>query len=142
MLLQKHSRATEKSKVPSGFTLVEVMVSVVLLGIIAAGVSYPYMSGLQALDIKEDRLLLDNHLRSRMEILVSTDFSALVDGSEVVSINGQNYTITWTAVDMDINGDAVLETNVKLVTVSVTEEPGRSLTMVLVDNEDRVGKIS
>jgi len=142
MLLQKHFNTRERPKLPMGFTLVEVMIAVVLLGIISAGVSYPYISGFQALDVKEDRVLLDNHLRSRMEILVSTDFGVLSNGSDVVSIKGQNYTITWTVVDTDINGDAVPETTAKLVTVSVTEVPGRSLAIILVDNEGRVGKIS
>jgi hypothetical protein len=87
-------------------------------------------------------MLLDNYLRSRMEILVSTDFGSLSDSSEVVTVNGENYTITWTVVNMDINGDAVPETNVKLVTVSVTEVPDSSLSTIMVDNEGRVGKIS
>ncbi len=128
-------------KASMGFTLVEVIFSVVLLGLIAAGIAYPYITGLHSLDVGEDSTLLDSYLRSRMEILVSTDFSALSDNSEVVSVNGENYTITWTVVNMDINGDAVPETNVKLVTVSVTEVPGSSLITILVDNEGRVGKI-
>ena len=135
-------RAEENLSTACGFTLVEVMISVVLLGLISAGVAYPYIAGFQALDVKEDRVLLDNHLRSRMEILVSTDFSALSNGSEVVSVNGQNYTITWIVATTDLNGDAVPEPTAKIVTVSVTEVPGRSLTMILVDNEGRVGKIS
>ena len=142
MSLRKHFNLTEVLKSSVGFTLVEVIFSVVLLGIISAGVAYPYAIGMKSINVKEDRMLLDSALRSRMEILISTDFSTLSDSSEVVNINGQNYTITWTVVNMDMTGDAVPETNAKLVVVSVTEVPGRSLTTIIVDHEDRIGKLS
>ncbi len=142
MPLRKLVNIGKKLKVSVGFTLVEVIFSVVLLGVISAGVAYPYAIGMKSINVKEDRMLLDSELRSRMEILISTDFGALSDSSEVVTINGQNYTITWTVVNMDLSGDAVPETDAKLVTVSVTEVPGRSLTTIIVDNEDRIGKIS
>ncbi len=139
---KKTFNKVEELKSTVGFTLVEVIFSVVLLGIIAAGVAYPYTIGIKSVDVGENRILLDNYTRSRMETLLSTDFDAISDSSEVVSVNGENYTITWTIVNMDINGDAVPETNVKLITVSVTEVPGSSLTMIVVDNEGRVGKVS
>ncbi|GAX59223.1 type II secretory system protein G [Candidatus Scalindua japonica] len=142
MSLKKQFNQIEKLKASFGFTLVEVIFSVVILGLISAGVAYPYMIGMKSINAKEDRMLLDSALRSRMEILISTDFGALSDSSEVVNINGQNYTITWTVVNMDMDGDAVPETNAKLVVVSVTEVPGRSLTTIIVDNEGRIGKIS
>ncbi len=142
MSLKKAFNTTEKLKTSVGFTLVEVIFSVVLLGLIAAGIAYPYTTGLQSVNVMDDRMLFDNFLRSRMEILVSTDFGALSDNSEVITVNGENYTITWTVVNMDINGDEVPETNVKLVTVSVTEMAGLSLSIILVDNEGMVGKIS
>ncbi len=142
MSLKKSFNTIVKFKNSVGFTLVEVIFSVVLLGIISAGVAYPYAIGMKSINAKEDRMLLDSELRSRMEILISTDFGALSDSSEVVTINGQNYTITWTVVNMDMNGDAVPETNAKLVVVSVTEVPGRTLTTIIVDNEDKIGKLS
>ena len=142
MSLKKVFNATEELKASVGFTLVEVIFSVVLLGLIATGIAYPYTTGQQSVDMRDDRMLLDNYLRSRMEILVSTDFGTLSDGSAAVTVNGENYTITWTVVNMDINGDEVPETNVKLVTVSVTEVPDSSLSTIMVDNEGRVGKIS
>jgi prepilin-type N-terminal cleavage/methylation domain len=142
MPLRKLFNTTEKLKISVGFTLVEVIFSVVLLGIISAGVAYPYSIGMKCIDAKEDRMLLDSALRSQMESLISEDFSAISDGSQVVTINGQNYTFTWTVVNMDMDGDAVPETNAKLVVISVTEVPGRSLTTIIVDNEGKIGKIS
>jgi prepilin-type N-terminal cleavage/methylation domain-containing protein len=126
----------------SGFTLIEAMLSVALLAIVAVGISAPYISGFQALDAQADRMVLDSRLRSAMEVLVGTDFSALSSGSEVVAVNGQNYTITWTVANVDLDSDATPEPNAVQVTVSVNGLPDRSLTTVIVDNEGRVGKTS
>jgi hypothetical protein len=135
-------KALNPLKSAGGFTLVEAMISVVLLGIVAVGISAPYISGFQALDVQADRMLLDSSLRGRIEVLVGTDFGLLSAGSEVVTVRGQNYTLTWTVGNVDLDGDLTPEPNARQVTVSVTELPDRSLTTILVDNEGRVGKIS
>ena len=129
-------------KSQKGFTLLEAMLSVVLLGLVAFGISAPYLSGFQALDMQADRMLLDSHMRSRMETLVSTDFDALGNGSEVVTVRGQNYTITWTVVNEDLDGDGTSEDTAKKITVSITGLPGRALKTIVVDNEGGVGKVS
>jgi hypothetical protein len=125
-----------------GFTLLEAMLSVALLALVAVGISAPYISGFQALDMQADRMPLDSSLRSRMELLVGTDFVSLSDGSEVVVANGKNYTLTWTVANIDLDGDATPESTARQVTVSITELPDRSLTTILVDNQGLVGKIS
>ena len=135
------SKVTNSLKTCSGFTLVEALLSVALLGLMVTGIATLYVSGLQSLDGQDDRMLLDSALRSRMEVLVGTDFGALSDDSEVVTVNGQNYTIAWTVMNADLDGDLTPEPNAKQVTVSITELPDRSLTTILVDNEGRVGKI-
>jgi prepilin-type N-terminal cleavage/methylation domain-containing protein len=132
----------KRLKTCSGFTLVEVLLSVALLGLMVTGIGALYVSGLQSLDRQDDRMLLDSQLRSRMEVLVGTAFGSLSDDSEVVTVNGQNYTINWNVVPIDLDGDATPEPNAVKVTVSITELPDRALTTILVDNEGRVGKIS
>ncbi len=87
-------------------------------------------------------MLLDSSLRSRMEVLVGTEFSSLSNGSEVVTVRGRNYTITWTVANIDLNGDATPESTARQVTVSITELPDRSITTLVVDHEGRIGKIS
>ena len=129
-------------KTCSGFTLVEALLSVALLGLMVTGIATLYVSGLQSLDGQDDRMLLDSALRSRMEVLVGTDFGALSDDSEVVTVNGQNYTIAWTVVNVDLDGDATPEPNAWQITVTTAELPNRSLTTIVVDHEGRVGKIS
>lgn len=135
-------KVTKFLKINTGFTLVEAMLSVALLGLVAVGISAPYLSGFQALDAQADRMLLDSVLRGRMEVLISTDFDSLADGSNVVSVNGKNVTVQWNVVPVDLDGDSSPEPTARQVTVSITGMPGRSLTMILVDNEGRVGKIS
>lgn len=142
MRLKKTSKNVNPLRTTKGFTLVEALLSVALLGLMVTGIATLYASGLQSLDGQDDRMLLDSELRSRMEVLVSTDFGALSDDSEVVTVNGQNYTIAWTVVNVDLDGDLTPEPNAKQVTVSITKLPDRSLTTILVDNEGRVGKIS
>ena len=128
-------------KKTDGFTLLETLLAVALLGLVAYGISGIYFSGMQSLDEEELRILLDSRLRGRMEILVGNPFDQVIDGSEVVSINGRDYTITWTVALVDLNGDSTPESTAKQVTVTLSGPPDRSLTTILVDNQGLVGKI-
>ena len=141
MLLKKTSKNVNPFKNCIGFTLVEVLLSVALLGLMVPAIGALYVSGLQSLDRQDDRMLIDSQLRSRMEILVSTDFDALAGGSEIITVNGQNFTVTWNVAPMDLDGDTNPEPTAKQVTVSITERPNRSLTTILVDHEGRLGKV-
>ena len=125
-----------------GFTLLEAIVAVSILGLMATAVSALYASGSKSVDEGIERMLLDSELRSRMEILISTGFTSLSNGSEVVTVNGQNYTITWSVAAIDLDGDATPESDAKQVTVSISELPERYLTVLIVDNGDKVKKIS
>ena len=69
-------------------------------------------------------------------------FGSLSGGTEDVTINGKTYTINWTVVSADLNEDATTEVSAKKVIVSVAGISDRSLTTILVDHENRVGKIS
>lgn len=130
------------SRRSDGFTLVEALLAVALLGLLAATMGTVYSSANQSLAVQTDRMLLDSKLRSRMEYLAGTSFGALGDGSENVTINGTGYQIVWTAVPIDLDGDSTPEATAKQVTVSVSNMSGNSLTTIRVDNQDKVGKIS
>lgn len=138
MMCQESNKVTNLLKSRGGFTLVEALLSVVILGLIAAGISAPYISGLQSLEVQADRMLLDSHLRGRMEALIGLPFDQISSDTEVVTIRGQSYTITWTEEGVDLNADSVPEPNAKQITVSVFD---RSLTTIVVDHEGKVGKI-
>jgi prepilin-type N-terminal cleavage/methylation domain-containing protein len=125
----------------SGFTLVEVLLSVVLLGLLASAAMYMYSSAYAVIDQDSISMPLDGYLRSRMELLVGKAFAELGDGSENIAVKGQNYTINWTVVPIDLDGDTAPEPTAKLVTVSVAGLANRSLTAILIDHEGWVGKI-
>jgi len=127
---------------PTGFTLVEALIAVALLALVAVGISAPYISGFQALDVQAESMLLDSRLRSRMEVLVGTSFESLSSSSEIVTVNGQNFTISWTVVPADLDGDTFTEPTSVRVTVSVTQRPTHSLTTIRVHNEGKLGKIT
>ena len=139
MMLRKTIKISQRS---DGFTLVEALLSVALLGLLAATMGTVYSSANLSLAVQTDHMLLDSKLRSRMEYLMGTDFGALSDDLENVTINGNNYQIVWTVVLIDLDGDSTPESTAKQVTVSVTGMSGNSLTTIRVDNLDMVGKIS
>ena len=126
---------------PQGFTLIEVLLSVVFLGLLSVGVATVYSSGQQSLDEQADRMLLDGQLRSRMELLVATDFSALSGESEVVTVRGEDYTIAWTVALVDLDDESTPESDAKQVTVSLSGVSNRSLTTILVNNQGRMGRL-
>ena len=130
------------SKRSDGFTLVEAMLSVVILGLLAAVMGTVYSSANQSLAVQTEHMLLDSALRSRMEYLMGTPFNALGPGSDMVPIKETSYQIVWAVDPIDLDGDGPTELNAKLVTVSVTGMTGNSLTTIRVDHGGDVGKIS
>ena len=81
---------------------------------------------------------LDSALRSRMEVLLSTPFSLLASGTDVVNLGGQACTLYWTVTPRDLDGDGAAEANAREITVSLE---GHSLTTLVVDSQGEVGKI-
>ena len=124
-----------------GFTLVEVLLATVLLALMAGGFATLYSSGLNSLTSQKDRVLLNSHLSSRMEELQSRDYSNLTDGSEVITVEGESYTINWTVAPVDLDGDAATDAGAVQVTVSVAGISDLTLTNIIVNTSGQVGKI-
>lgn len=116
----------------------EALLAVVVLALMAAGVSVLYTAGLQSLAARDTRGVLDGHLRSQMEQLISTHFDQLASGSGSVTVDGTEHTVNWTVVTVDLDGDLVPEDNAKQITVSLA---GRTLDTIVVDHEGRLGKL-
>ena len=127
---------------PPGYSLIEVMLAVIFLGIMATAATGVYFSGLASLDYQADCMLLDGKLRSRIAVLISTDFNSLNNGSETVTIRGNSYTINWFVDPADLNEDGINEFNAKKVTVSVSGLSEHSLTTIIVAHDSHMGKIS
>lgn len=124
-----------------GFTLLEVLMAVALMGLLVSGVAHVFQSGLQALDVQAEHMLLESHLRSRMERLVATPFDSLAGGNETVSVRGTDFTITWSVANTDLDGDSSPEATAKQITVTVTEAPAKTLTLIVADSEGDVKKL-
>ena len=131
------------SKRSDGFTLVEAMLSVVILGLVAATMGTVYSSANQSLAVQTDHMLLDSALRSRMEYLMGTPFGDLdARNNSSYNVPGTSYWIVTTVAPIDLDGEAPNEETARQVTVSVTGMSGNSLTTIRVDHEGFVGKIS
>jgi len=128
-------------KSSNGFTLLESLLAIMLLGILSYGVSSLYFTGYRSLDEQSNRMLLDSRLRGKVEELLSKDFSLILSGTESITVNQKSYTLAWTSALVDLNGDITPETDAKQVTVSFQEIPGRSITTIVVDNNGNMGKI-
>jgi len=120
-----------------GFTLVEALISIVLLSVGVAVIAGLFTTGMKAMDIQHDEALFNSALRSRMEYLLSVEVDQLVDGNEVVSIRGTNYTLDWTISDVDIDGDTFVDAGVKEIAVVLE---GETLTALVVDPSGQVVK--
>ena len=127
----------------AGFTLVEALLSVALLALVASTIGASYITGLQSLDLQHEDILLDSMLRSRMEVLLSTKPATLSNGSETVTVKGETYTISWTIVPYDIDGDATPESDAWWIELKVDELAAKhTLHTIVVDNQGRIGKVS
>jgi prepilin-type N-terminal cleavage/methylation domain-containing protein len=121
-----------------GFTLVEVIFAILLLGIMVVSITGVYYSAQFALHAEESQVPLDSRLRGQMEEIISRPFGVVVDGSNSVTINGENHTITWTVTQPDLDGDSIPESTAKEITVSAGN---RRLTTLVIDSQGMVGKI-
>ena len=126
------------SKGESGFTLVEVLLSILILGLVTVTLSNVYFAGFNAVDARITEGLLDSAMRSRMEVLLAQKFDALSNGSEVIDVQGDSYTVSWTIGGIDLDEDTVDETDAKEITVAVAD---KSLSTIVVDLSDQVGEI-
>jgi hypothetical protein len=121
-----------------GFTLIEALMSAVILGMMSAVISALFISGIQTMEADLETVPLDSALRSKMEYLISLSFDQLNDGSETVTIDGTDYTMVWTSTLMDMNGDTIPEPTIATVKVFIGT---RSLTTIIVDNEGEIGRL-
>lgn len=133
-------RNPKSSSPRAGFTLIEALLSVVILGGMAAAVSALYMSGLDTVAAQGDAMLIDSHMRSRMEQLLATPFVSLANGNEVVTVGDDTYTLDWIIAPTDLDGDTIDEPDAVSVVLTVVET-GDTLESIVVDPQDLLGKI-
>lgn len=135
--------ATRIKKTPEtkGFTLVEILLTIITLALLTTAVSAVYVAGFQSSEDQNHGMLLDSSLRGQMELLLSKDFATILPDSRSVTVNGAPYTISWTVTQADLDGDSVPEATAKLVTMQIDEIPERTLSVIVVDHEGKVNKL-
>lgn len=112
-----------------------------ILALSAGVISAMYIGGLHTLNAQGDRTLLMSQVRSRMELALSEPFASMVPGTLNVTIGGSSYTIDTVIVAADLDGDTNPEVDAKQVTVTVAELPTLSLTVLVADPGNQIGKI-
>jgi len=104
-----------------GMTLVEVLLSIVVLGFSVVALSDAYHTGLRALDAQAVEAELDARLRARMEMLLADDLGALAGGQTDVTVGGVSHKLTWTVGPVDLDGDSLPEPAARRVTVTLRD---------------------
>jgi hypothetical protein len=120
-----------------GFTLVEVIFMILLLGMMIVSITGVYFTSSYALGTEKKQLPLESRLRDRIEEITRRSFDNIVAGSDSVTINGKIHTISWTVTHPDLDGDTIAETIAKKVTVNTGD---LSLTALVVDSQSVVEK--
>lgn len=121
-----------------GFTLIETMICVVILGLVGAAVFGVYASGLQTLDEQAHAELLESKARSAMEYLLSKKFAFLNSDSYNLTIQGQPYKIVWTVSNVDLDGDFWPDSSAKKVVVTLEDI---QLVTIVVNHDGDLGKL-
>lgn len=121
-----------------GFTLVEALLSVVILAFLAVFLSGLFAEGVRTVHSQEEQAVLDSHLRGRMELLLSAPFDQLTSGSGSIIANGQTYPISWTVDGVDLDGDGLVEADIKKLAVTLQ---GRTLSTLVLHHNDRLGTL-
>ena len=112
--------------------------SAMILGLVAIPLTEIFYSGLRTLDTRADDYLIASALRSRMELLLSTDFQYLSSGSTQVTVRNTTSWMSWSVNSYDLDGDSLTESGVRQIRIAFQ---GRILSTIVTDHEGRVGKI-
>ncbi len=112
--------------------------SAAILGLVAIPLTEIFYSGLQTLDAQLDDYLSASAIRSRMELLLSTDFDSLADGSIVVTLPNRNVTMSWTILPLDLDSDWIPEPDVRHIKITLDD---KTLSTIVTAHNGDVEKI-
>ena len=119
----------------SGFTLIEALLSSVIIAVCVMAVSAVFYGGLQNLHDEGATLEKVNYAAGKMDELISTDFARLSGGNDNVTVQGENVQRRWQVTPYDVDGNPGVEPDTKLIVVSVHDV---ELKTLLIDSAGRV----
>ena len=126
------------------FTLVEALISTVLLAFAAVAVTNLYTAGLHSITSQVESAPLDGLIRGRMERLLSESFDSpqLASGSEEVVYGGSTYRIAWTVGAASFAPiSQAKRIDIELAPASDVSNVLRELTTIVAKPEGPIGRI-
>lgn len=121
-----------------GFSFVEIVLSLAIVGIVVTAVGGVYVSGLRAEEETLNRVPAESHIRSALERAIATHYGKLSTASMPIWIDGKLEILTRRVSAIDLDGDGAKDNGIKLVTVIFL---GDSLSTLVVDTNDEIEKI-
>ena len=119
----------------SGFTLIEALLSSVILAVCVMAVSAAFYGGLQNLRDEGRTLEIVNYAEGKMDELIATDFGDVTGGTDWVTVQGETVQRHWQATPYDVDGNPGVEADAKLIIVTVEDV---ELATLLVDSAGQV----
>lgn len=122
-----------------GFTFIEAMLSLIVLGLMTVTISGAVFSGLRAREAQQRGFLIDSAARSLMERLVSHPADQLWGGAMDVDIDGETVRMYYYAEGVDLDGNGHDDFGVLQVRVVIEEV---ELITIMANDYSMVRKIS
>lgn len=104
-----------------GFTLIESLIALMVLGLMAVFIVGLYSASLQNIQSQRERMETDALLRGKVEELLATSFNELPENevSKDYTVRGTIYTLSWKAPILNISGDSNPQKDIKEITVKI-----------------------
>ena len=119
----------------AGFSLVEALLSSVIIAVCVLAVSAAFYGGLQNLRDEAGLLEKVNYAAGKMDELIATNFARLGGGSDNVTVRGETVQRHWQITSYNVDGNPGVEPDAKLIVVTVDDV---GLLTLLVDSAGRV----
>jgi prepilin-type N-terminal cleavage/methylation domain-containing protein len=119
----------------SGFTLIEALISSVIVAVCVMAVSAAFYGGFQNLEDEGAMIEKVNYAAGKMDELIATDFARLSGGNDNVTVSGEQVYRSWQVSSYDVDGSPGAEPDAKLIVVTVGDV---ELVTLLVDSGGRV----
>jgi type II secretory pathway pseudopilin PulG len=118
--------------------MVEVLLSIVILGFSVASIAEAWRTGLRALAAQATEAQIDAQIRAILEARLADEIDSLTSGETDVTVGGTSYKVAWTVTTVDLDGDAAPDTGARRIVVTLRD---RSMQTIVVDHGGWVAKL-